>query len=58
MDNFGGLGTNDNLIATPALSLTGTGFVTARVNATNDSPLIIAFRGASGDFFSYSIPCE
>lgn len=58
MDNFGGLGTNDNLIATPALSLTGTGFVTARVNATNDSPLIIAFREASGEFFSYSIPAS
>ncbi len=58
-DNFGGLGTNDTLLATPSLSSTGTGFVTARLGATNDSPLIVAFReGASNEFFSYSIPAS
>lgn len=58
-DNFGGIGTNATLIANPSLSATGTGFVTARLGATNDSPLIIAFReGASTEFFSYSIPAS
>ena len=57
-DNFGGLGTNDNLIATPTLAADGTGFVTARLLPGNDSPLIVAFRESSNEFFSYSIPAS
>ena len=58
-DNFGGLGTNGSLITMPVLSTSGAGFVTARVGATNDSPLIVSFReAASNEFFSYSIPAS
>ena len=57
-DNFGGIGTNDSLIAAPTLAADGTGFVTARLLPGNDSPLIVAFRESSNEFFSYSIPAS
>ena len=57
-DNFGGIGTNANLISLPTLTPDGEGFVTARLLPGNDSPLIIAFRESSNEFFSYSIPAS
>ena len=57
-DTFGGAGIDANILAMPALTDADSLTVRAKLGADNTTDFVVAFREASGEFFSYNVPAS
>ncbi len=57
-DTFGGTGTNVSILASPVLTASDTLTLRAKLGPDNSTDFVLAFREASNEFFSYSVPAS